>query len=89
MPLTNATTSAVIVLGPAAVALRDNVERFLGFVLTPGGNYPSSQLDEVEHDVGRAAVLVSVRGPRPELDRLAYTLKTTFQLEHADLDTDT
>jgi hypothetical protein len=81
-----ATISAVIALGPVAPTLLDSVQRFLGFVLTAGGNYPDTQLEHVLHDRHRDRVLVGVRGPRLELDRLAYALKATFRLEHAELE---
>ena len=76
-----AAISAVIALGPVAPTLLDNVQRFLGFVLTAGGNYPDTRLEHVIHDVEGDRVLVRVSGPRVELDRLAYALKATFRLE--------
>ena len=81
-----ATITAVIALGPVAPNLLDSVQRFLGFVLTAGGNYPDTHLERVIHDRHRDRVLVRVCGPRLELDRLAYALKATFRLEDSELE---
>ena len=81
-----ATITAVIALGPAAPNLLDSVQRFLGFVLTAGGNYPDTHLEHVVHDPHRDRVLVRVCGPRLELDRLAYALKATFRLEATEIE---
>ncbi|MFU8888748.1 MAG: hypothetical protein ACNA8N_09135 [Trueperaceae bacterium] len=81
-----ATIAAVIALGPVPPTLLDSVQRFLGFVLTVGGNYPDTHLEHVIHDPHRGRVLVRVCGPRIELDRLAYALKATFRLEDVELE---
>jgi hypothetical protein len=81
-----ATTVAVIVLAPAAPSLRDGVERFLGLVLTPAGNYPQTIIERVDGDLAGDRLLVRVRGPRLELDRLAYALKATFHVTDAVLE---
>lgn len=81
-----AAISAVIALGPVAPTLLGSVQRFLGFVLTAGGNYPKTHLEHVIHDLHRGRLLVRVCGPRIELDRLAYALKVTFRLEDAALE---
>ncbi len=81
-----ATIEALIALAPAAPTLRVSVQRFLGLVLTAGGNYPYTHLEHVDHDAQRSRVLIRVRGPRIELDRLTYTLKATFRLEVAELE---
>ena len=81
-----ATITAVITLGPVAPTLLDSVQRFLGFVLTAGGNYPDTHLEHVIHDPRRDRVLVRVSGPHLELDRLAYALKATFRLEVTEIE---
>lgn len=81
-----ATISAVIALGPVAPTLLDSVQRFLGLVLTAGGNYPDTHLEHVTHDPHRDRVLVGVYGPRLEIDRLAYALKATFRLEATEIE---
>lgn len=81
-----ATICAVIALGPAAPTLLDSVQRFLGLVLTAGGNYPDTHLEYISHDPHGDRVMVRVCGPRMELDCLAYALKATFRLDEADLE---
>ncbi|MBW6456559.1 MAG: hypothetical protein K0A98_11815 [Trueperaceae bacterium] len=85
-PMSAATISAVIALGPVPPTQLDSVQRFLDLVLTARGNYPDTHLEHVIHDPRRRRVMVRVCGPRIELDRLAYALKATFRLEDAELE---